>query len=478
MPERQVITSLTGTVAPLLTINTTVPAQLDAGSFFLPRNWKKCAAFVDDDVILNSTGQSNLNQEIAFELPKQATQVTDLILSVATPPVTVTPAGNPANYVDFLGWAFIDYFRTVFGSNLVYDSQAYDSYFDYRKNYGIERSDAIDQMVYGNSTTATRAALLLNGTQPGQEILIPMCQPFSLDPMQALPIVSLSQKTRFLLRTNALANITQTPVAGTTLAYTGIFEFLIRLNVIHTTGPEADMLLELSRDVDGISYMMHQHMRMNSDTFANVQTGYVINSKLSGISKPIKDITWALIPTKMINNTGRNDSFFFYANPPPPFPLAQTPYSPIVSWWIDANGLTIQRAVPRNYSRLYKYFYYYEGFAGEDVYTQSYTRFPLANNACGGYLDYTNLNNPVLHIVLGAGGTGLDVDNNANPQQLSLIVNARDYNFWYLKSGKVFFYFFCFFSSNTESHRKLVEDFQLNGIIPGPRIAGLRLVGN
>ncbi len=144
----------------------------------------------------------------------------------------------------------------------------------------------------------------------------------------------------------------------------------------------------------------------------------------------------------MINNTGRNDFYFFFANPPPPAPAAQTPYNPIVRWSIDANGLTIQRSVDRNYTRLYKYMYYYEGFAGMDLYFQSYTRFPQANNACGGYLDYTNLNNPVLHAVMGVGGTGTDPDVPANPQQLSMIVNARDYNFWFLKSGIYFLFLF------------------------------------
>lgn len=446
MPERQVITSLTGTVAPLLSVDASNTAELNMASFFLPRNWKKCSPFVDDDVIVSPTGQSGLNQELAFEIPKFSTLVSDIILGIELPPIVVTPLGNPAFYIDFLGYAIIDYFRTVFGSNLAYEHRGIDLFIDYTKMYNIEKLNAIDQMIFGNTTTAQRSALLLNGTVPGQPILVPLNQPFSFDPMNALPIVVLSQKTRFLLRTLPLQAITQTPIAGTTLAFPvgQNVNFTLHVYVIHTTGPEANMLLELSRDQDGISYMVHQHTRMDSDTFATVQTGATLVSKLSGITKPLKDLTWGLIPTKMINNTGRNDFFFFFANPPLPAPAAQTPYQPIVRWSIDANGLTIQRPVDRNYTRLYKYMYYYEGFAGMDLYFQSYTRFPNANNACGGYLDYTNLNNPVLRVIMGVGGTGTDPDVPANPQQLSMIVNARDYNFWFLKSGIYFLFSFSF----------------------------------
>lgn len=447
MPERQVITSLTGTVAPLLSVDASDNEELNMASFYLPRNWKKCAPYVDDDVIVSPTGQSGLNQELAFEIPKFATLVGDIVLGIDLPVVNVTPAGNPAFFVDFLGYAIIDYFRTVFGSNLVYEHRGIDLFIDYTKMYNVEKLNAVDQMIFGNTTTAQRSALLLNGTTPGQPVLVPLNQPFAQDPMSALPVVVLSQKTRFLLRTLPLNSITQTPVAGTTLAFPAgqNVNFNLHVYVIHTTGPEANMLLELSRDQDGISYMVHQHTRMDSDTFASVQTGTTIISKLSGITKPLKDLTWGLIPTKMINNTGRNDFFFFFANPPAPAPAAQTPYNPIVRWGIEANGLTIQRTVDRNFTRLYKYMFYYEGFAGMDLYFQSYSRFPQATNSSSGYLDYTNLNNPVLRVIMGVGGTGTDPDVPANPQQLTMIVNARDYNFWFLKSGSLFSLFILFY---------------------------------
>ena len=435
MPERQVLTSLTGTIAPLLSVDVSKKNELSMASFWLPREWKKCAGFVDDDVILTPLGMSGLNLDMTFEMPKNATYVSDMVLGIQLPPYVVTPPGNPASYVDHLGFAIIDHFDTHFGSNLVYTHTALDLYFDYRKRFGIERLDAYDRMIYGDTTTAQRSALLLNGTPPGSPLLVPLMQPFSFDPMSALPLVTLSQKTRYTLKANALANITTLPVPGTTIATTGQTNFVLHVYHINPSGNESSLLLSLSRDDDGLVYMIHQHQRQSMDDFASIQTNFSIVEKLSGITKPLKDLTWALIPTRLTNNTGFNDIFFFAPNPPAPIPAGMNVYSPIVDWRIEANGLVIQRRVDRDYTRLYKYWFYYDGFAGEDVFTQSYTRFPLAENACGGYLDYTNLNNPVLHITTGVGGTGIDPLNAPNPQSLRVIVNARDYNFWFFKSG-------------------------------------------
>ena len=435
MPERQVITSLTGTVAPLLTVDSSNDEQLDMASFHLPREWKKSSTFVTDDISVSPTGQSDLNLELNFEVPKLATQIADCILQIDIPPYTVAPAINPAFFVDHLGYAIIDYFRTIFGSNQVYETQGYDLYFDYRKQFGIEKMDAINRMIFGDRTQAQRSALLINGTAPGSPLLVQLFQPFSLDPMCCLPLVCLSQKTRFILKTQTLQNIIQTPVAGTTVTTTGRFNFTLLLTVVHTSGPEATKLLELSRDDDGIAYMIHQHVRQNSDDYASTQTGFIINCKLAAVTKPIKHLTWGLIPTKLINNTGRNDFFLFTPNPPIPIPAGMTPYSPIVSWSISANGQIIQRSILRDYTRLYKYIEYFDGFAGEDLFVQSYCRYPQAVNAATGYLDYTNLNNPVLQIITGNGGTGLDPDNAAVAQSLRLIINASDYNFWFFKSG-------------------------------------------
>lgn len=435
MPERQVITSLTGTVAPLLTVDASNNSELDQASFHLPREWKKTSPFVTDDISISPTGQSNLNLELNFELPKLATQVADMILQIDLPPFTVTPAGNPASYVDWLGFAIIDYFRTNFGSNQNFSTEAYDLYFDMRKMLNFERLDAVERMCYGDTTTAQRTALLLNGTTPGSPLLVPLWQPFSRDPMNALPLVTLSQKTRFVLKSQPLQNITVLPTPGTTLATTGNVNFTLLLTVVHTSGPEATKLLELSRDDDGIAYMIHQHVRQNGDDFASTQTGFVINCKLAGLTKPLKQFTWALIPTKLINNTGRNDMFFFNPQPPAPVPAGMTPYSPIVNWSVDANGQIIQRTVLRDYTRLYKYEQYQDGFAGEDVFVQQYAKYQHAVNASTGYLDYTNLNNPVLHITLGVGGTGTDPDTPANAQSLRVVINAEDYNFWFFKSG-------------------------------------------
>lgn len=434
MAERAVLPSLSGVAAPLLTVETTYPENIESSSPFLPRKWNKCVPYVIDDVVTQCNGTTGLNLEMAFELPKLAHGVIDTCIH-ATFPAHTTAGGNGGvvqpNYVDWLGYAMEDFLRVMFGANLVYDTQAYDHYFDMRFAYDDERLDAVRQLVRGDQTLAVRTADFANGV----DMYVDPFLPWNAALPQHLPIVCLSQKTRFIYKTIALANMINNP-SQMTITPQGIYFFELRHRVVHLTGPEGANLVRMSEDPSGICYMIHQHVRQNSDDFASLVTNFQINARLSSITKPLMSLRWALVPTKLVNNTNRNDFFFFAATPViGPIPPGMTPYAPIIQWGIIANSLIIQRTIPRNYNRLYKWYKYYISRPGEDIYFQNYSEYPRAVNAAMGYVDYTNLNNPMLQITTGVGGTGTDPDNPLVAQSLRLIVDALDYNFWFLKSG-------------------------------------------
>jgi hypothetical protein len=435
MPERQVITALTGTAAPLLTVNAANPRELDYGSFWLPREWKKCCPFVCDFQRLDANGQSSLDVEMNFELPKICNCVNDLIIEANFPSNTVTPLGATISYSDWTGFALMDYFSIHFGANQVYFRRPLDLYLRVRKQLGIERLESIRQQVYGDRTTAQRTALFQNGTGHSP-LLIPVYLPFSDDPMMSLPILCLSQKTRFVFRTKPLVNFIQNIVpGGATFVTNGMYDFHLLCNVIHTTGSEGEHLLNLSRQASGIAYMIHQNARQEDSDYASEVTNFEIKQQLSGITKPLVSLSWMLIPTRLVNNSGFNNYFFFNPAPPLPIPFGMNPYSPILTWEIIANGLVIQRRIRRTYTTYHIYDMYDKGFAGEDIYTQNYSQWPHSVNTAMGYLDYTNLNNATLNITLGVGGTGVDPIVPTMAQQLRLIINALDYNFWFFKGG-------------------------------------------
>lgn len=434
MPERQVITALTGTAAPLLTVNAANRKELDFASFFLPREWKKACPFVIDYAHLDPCGgNQNWGSEFRFELPKQANLVTDLILEVNLEPHAITNPAGVISYSDWLGYALIDYFQIRFGSNMVYSREPMDLYIRTRKTLGLERLESLRQQVRGDQTTAQRSALFVNGSKE-EPLLVPLYLPFCDDPMMALPILCLSQKTSFELRTKALENIIQN-LPGYQFASTGFPEFKLRLQVIHTTGSEGEFLLDLSRHPSGISYMIHQNVRQEHDIILSSEAKARKTIALSGITKPIQALTFGLIPNRFVNKTGYNDYFFFNPNPPPPVPPGMSAYAPLVAFEITANGLQICRRQRRTYNIYHIYDMYDKGFAGEDLYTENYSWWPHAINSAMGYLDFTNLNNPQLILDLGVDGTGVDPLNPAVPQELRLVVNATDYNFWFFKGG-------------------------------------------
>lgn len=428
MPERQVITSLAGTIAPLVTVSTQRSDQVAASSMWLPRDWKKTTPFVIDDMTLQPNNQVGWGTEMNYELGKMSHLVKSMVLHVIIPSHTVTPAGT-ANLVDHFGFALTDYFRTHFGSNLCYETQPHDQYFKFRKSHKSERANAIDELVGGDLTLAQRTLDLQNG----REYFIPLYQPFEEHQSKSFPLLTLSQKTRFVHKTRAFSNLINQAV-GTTVTPNGAYTFELIMKQVHLTGDEAQMILEMSREERGISYMIHQHVRQASDTFASTTSNVQANFRMTGFTKPMKKIFFSFIPDRLINDTGFNDIFMF-APSPTPLPPGMSPYNPIVSYQIVANGQIIQRQILRNYDRVYNHQLYTEAPHGDEIFNQFYSEFPGSFSAAMGYLDYTNFNNPVLTVNFGVGGTGIDPINPLVPQTLRLIFNGEDYNFWYFCNG-------------------------------------------
>lgn len=436
MPERQVITSLTGTAAPLLTLNAANRTELDYGSMFLPREWKKSTPFVTDFQRIHQTSGNGLGTEISWQIPKMANIVLDMILEASFPGNTVTPAGTAVSYIDWTGLSFWSKFEAKFGANTVYERRPYDIYFHIRKEEGIERLESTRKQLFGDTTTAQREQLLLQGNQgnPPTPLLVNFHMPFCDDVMQCLPLTVLSQKICFTLHTKPLASFVTNPLAAT-ITPQGAFTFDLLLQVAHLTGREADVFLEMSRSPSGIAYMMHQNIREDYNDYASTADNFIIQEKLLSICKPIMSLTWAMIPTRLVNDTGFNDLFFFKPDPPAPVPRGMNPYNPPKAWEITANSLTIQRYEGTFYTKFRMYDIYEHAFAGEDVYAQNYAYWPHAVNAATGYLDYSNLCNPTLNIYMSTGGTGIDPLNPTQPQSVRVIVNALDYNFWFFKGG-------------------------------------------
>lgn len=432
MPERSGLTVLNGTIAPLLTVSTKDIAAIDASSIWINRMWKKSTPFVIDTTTLQPVTSQSFGSEMVFDIPKQCHAIKNIVLHVTVPASTVVPAGT-AMLVDHFGYALIEYMRMMFGANLCYEVMSHDMYFKLRKNYGIEKRDAINEMVGGDLSAAQRTADLANG----REYYISMFLPHEEHQSKCLPLLTLSQKLRILLKTRAFQNLYNASV-GTTVTMTPgstpTFELIMK--EVHLMGNEAQLVLAESQGERGISYMIHQHIRQNSDDVASTQNGFIANIRMTSFTKPMKNIFWALIPTKLINDTGRNDMFFFKGQPNPgPVPAGMTPFNPPVSWSIAANGQIIQRTIPYNYSRVVDHYLYTDAPHGEDIFNQFYNEYNNSFNAAIGYCDYTNYSNPVLTFTFGTGGTGTDPDNPLIAQSLRVLINGQDYNFWYFQNG-------------------------------------------
>lgn len=447
MSERSVINTLAGQAAPLLCCDVRSKGDIESCSLFYPTNWCKSTPFVIEEFAVPLSNPFGFGADCTFEYTKSATILLRSDLEITIPPHTVTNTLVPANppgqayFVDHLGFAFIDRLELHFGQNKIFDHSKYDLYMRYREKYLDETRDHINEMVFGDKTTAQRTNLLLNGTPAGQPLIVPLDYAWAQTPTSGLPLVSLSQRIRWTLRSENLNNLIVHPIDNTAVVTPqGNWQVRLLLKVVHLTGSESQCFLEKTMATSGLTYLIHQSQRQLSDTISSGRNA-VKSIQLGNINRAVQILRWALLPIHLQDNTGRNDYFMF--NPQPPLPLppgpgvtpGMNPYSPIVSWGLTATGLTVQKDIDNYYNRYLLRFDLFPSAPGESIFFQCYSMGPIAPNCTLGFLDFNNLPNPTLVIQLGQNGTGLDPDNNLLEQQLLVVIIADDDNFWYLNRG-------------------------------------------
>lgn len=450
MSERSVINTLAGQAAPLLTSDVRDTSSIVQHSLFQPTEWSKATPFVIDELRVPANNPFGFQADINFEYCKTATLLGDLAMELIIPPHQITNTLNPqqpvgdAYFVDHLGYAFIDTFTTNYAQNRVMEHNKYDLYFRYRQRHTRETQEHYNVIVFGDQTTQDRRVLLQQGTPQGQPLIVPIDYSFSFAPNESLPLVSLSQRVRWTLRSEAFSNLVVRPLDGSsTVTALGNWSVNLLLTLYHVCGAESDHFLNMTNDIDGLTYMIHQGQIQKSNLLAFTQSNVTQTIQLNNINRAIKNLKWALLPVHLQDNTGRNDYFMF--NPQPPLPLppgpgvapGMAPYNPIIQWGLKATSLIIQRTKDNHFDRFYQRRRLFPSPPGESIFEQSYSLYPLALNSSLGFLDYNNLCNPNLEILFGVGGTAIDPDDvtQTQPQRLLLIVWADDYNFWYLNRG-------------------------------------------
>jgi len=439
MPQKEAIRTLTGVAAPLLTVATIsgdagglsdadVQDLIDRNSPWVPRQWIQTPMFVtQDQEYTPSTPVTRIGGQVLFEIPKNMTYIEDMILKVILPPLIGGVGTTFLYWVDFLGFALINQMKVMYSVNTNLQIQKWSFYRKYSKWLENEQKASLDPLIYGNTTTAQRSALAVNGGV----LYIPLLLPFREDTSNALPMVTLAQKLKLQFDIEALNNLIVTD-SPTQVAQNGQIEYVLLVNAVHVTGSESSNIYNKCQRSQGIGYMIHEPVIQNIDTFANNTSGVELRTKIVNISRPIQALYWFIIPDNLINNTGTNDFFMYNPNPPLPIPPGMAAYNPPVRWRIEANGLTIQDRLDIEYSRWYKSNKYHKAQAGEYLIFQTYSLAPEAINAALGYMDYGNLNNPTLFLTMGVGGTGTYL---GAPQSIRVILEGLDYNFWFFQGG-------------------------------------------
>lgn len=437
MPQREAIKALVGVAAPLLTTGTvaqpgvdtdeSLAQRVDATSPWAPRQWIQTPPFVMEHQEFAPNNPVRFGGQAIFEIPKTATLIEDAVLVLDLPPLIGGVGTTFLHYVDHLGYAIINRHRITYASNTNWSVTKWSLYRRYAMWSNDETRASINPLILGDATTAQRTAFAANGGR----LYVELFEPFSDDTTLAYPLVTVSQKIRFEFDFEPLVNIIHTD-SPTTVTTNGDLQAYLWLNMVHTTGTEANIFFSKSLRPQGVAYMVHEPVIQNADSFANNVNNVDLRVKITNITRPIQILYWWMIPDNLINNTGTNDYFMYNPNPPPPIPAGMSAYNPPTRWRIEANGLRIQDSIDIEFCRWHLHKKYHSSRGGEYIIFQTYTLNPEAINAALGYMDYGNLNNPTLFITMGIGGTGTYL---GQPQSIRVMIEGLDYNFWFLQGG-------------------------------------------
>lgn len=440
MASKETLATMTGVITPLLTVNLADRDAVDLASLWLPRPWKKTTLFAIDEYELDPLSEpGTLGPERRWEIGKQGGSfIRDLCFHTVWPAHTIALPAISAGYVDYLGYAMFDHSKITFGSNLLYERQMYDNYFYYIKAFRDEEKFAIDYLVRGNQSAAARAADLVNGVETWTDMFFP----FEMADSHSLPIVALSQKLDVTLKTRPLQEIVVTNPVGNSPSVTpnAPYRFTLRVRSVNTANPDADAIVAMTKREKGVAYLIGQNVHSHHELIlGNNTASFQARVSLQSMTKPLRYLMWSMIPDNLVNNTGTNDFFFFQPNPTlGPVPPGMGTYLPIIRFGITAGQMEIQRPIQRDYSRIRNHYKYFPSRAGEEIFHQTYAEFPLAVNAATGFMDYTTLGIPYLTVDFAAGGTGTvpaGFPGAGGAQNLRVILNAMDYNFWFFKWG-------------------------------------------
>lgn len=403
MAEAQYLRANTGIADPAL-------FSVDpSSSLYAPIPWSVSTNTVRVQADIPPQNTSQFGNTSYFEISKDATYCSWVCLRYTVSSLAAGGAGTYARLQDFAGIFCVQQIRIMYDSNLLKTIRPEEYLYYYHKWLGLEKQRSFEIDVGGQLTDAQRSARAAGN----QVFNLPILWGWWFNLKNAFPIVALSQKLRIEVDWRQALNVVQTDDPANVTLPTIVSSFL-RVNYINVTGRERAYILQNAAAADGINYLQDDFVYQRRMILpAGTATVTPFTNTISNIRSPVAVINILLRPVVYVDTqSGNPDESLIVQEDwnasdaggtggPLLVSGAAKPTGGILSTWqVTSSNNRITPVLERDWCANTVHSRYFPSIPAPDLLSWPYSNSPTTYAASYNSINYAQINEPILNVLL------------------------------------------------------------------------------
>jgi hypothetical protein len=411
MAEAQYLRANTGIADPALF--STDPST----SLYAPIPWSVSTNTVRVQADIPPQNASQFSNTSFFEISKDATYASWAVLRYTVSAVTFVGPTTYARFQDFAGVFNVQEIRIMYDSNLLKTIRPEEYLYYYHKWLGLEKQRGFEISVGGQLTDLERSTRAL----APQTFNLPILWGWWYNLKNSFPIVALSQKLRIEVDWRNAQNVIQTDdFTGVTLPT--ITSSFLRLQYVNVTGAERAYILQHAASADGINYLQDDFVYQRRMVIpAGTATVTPFTNTISNIRSPVAVINMLLRPVVYVDTqTGNPDESLIVqedwnsssaggTGTPLLVSGAAKPTGGILNTWqVTSSNNRITPVLERDWDANDVHCRYFPSTPAPDLLSWPYSNSPTTYAASYDSINYAQINEPIINVLLATALVGSD----------------------------------------------------------------------
>lgn len=329
--------------------------------------------------------------ELIFRIDASAWLRGPMQLHVTRSALSFGAGATFARFVDWEGYAMIEYVKLIYGPNLCYEINGDELHIRTKLQTPFSRKEAVKELVHGDKTDVQRDALAATA----QDLFIDLPLPFTVSPKTFFMGAATSHPLELHVKFRPLADITQTD--GTGYPTGSITSVTIKSFDVFVNSDERQYGEMVAKSGRGITYrIMEMEHQQNLVDAGSANYVVALTALRGSASETILTV--------------RNQADVISTSTPTAT-KSRTNYLEVANWEIRTGNSQLVDSLPGKYLRFHINNMFHSGIAGEHIYTAPHSLEPEHHFVSLGHKTYANMTTPDSFITLPApAGEGLIID--------------------------------------------------------------------